>query len=178
VTSGDLAVGPLQTPDEAKQLALMLKGADEFTYKARKALREFLGLHGRVDLGERYIAELGQGYETSLPLPKVLDVLDVRMVAGEIGRQAAALTAYRQDGQELEDWQTQCRALLQALAGDPCEDSPKFDVPLDKLVIGSISIRSYAKAKKRAGLGEQLDAAAIKKPTSDLKIRQLEEGEV
>lgn len=65
------------------------------------------------------------------------------------------------------------RPTLKVLGFDTIpEKAPKWDVPLDSLVIGTTKLKSYANTKKRAGLMDELKAIAITRPTSTLKIHR------
>ena len=50
------------------------------------------------------------------------------------------------------------------------ELSPRFDVKLDSLRVGSAELKSLAKAQKRAGLNELLGETCQTKPRTELKV--------
>jgi hypothetical protein len=175
VSAGDMAIGPLQDEADARRVSLMLKCADELAGRARASLREYLDSHGRIDVGDGYIADLAPGFDTVLPLDKALGVLDMALVPAELVRAAAAAAA---PDSEAASSNAEMLRLVAALAGDPAENSPKWAVPLSKLAMSASKIRSYADTKKRAGLSNLLDEVSVKRPTSTLKIRKLAEGEV
>jgi hypothetical protein len=62
------------------------------------------------------------------------------------------------------------RQVLGALGVEIPETTAQFDVPLDSLRVGSTEIRSYEKAKKRAGMREMLDSICEVKTRSALMV--------
>jgi hypothetical protein len=65
------------------------------------------------------------------------------------------------------------RPVLSVLGFDDIpEKSKKWDVPLESLLVGTAKLKSYANAKKRAGLREALDQIAVSVPTSTLKVHR------
>jgi hypothetical protein len=66
-------------------------------------------------------------------------------------------------------------ATLEAL-GYSVAGENKYDVPLDKLVLGATKLKGYAKAQSRPGMAAAIEAAAVFRPGSDLKIRKVPEA--
>jgi hypothetical protein len=69
------------------------------------------------------------------------------------------------------------RTVLAALGIELPETSPEWDVPLDKLVVNNTEFGRYAKAKKRTGLHETIQASVPTKARTVLKIGDEEEPE-
>jgi hypothetical protein len=57
------------------------------------------------------------------------------------------------------------------------EKSPKWDISLESLLVSGTKLKSFAAAKKRAGLKEELDSIARRTPTSRLDIHKTETEE-
>ena len=62
------------------------------------------------------------------------------------------------------------RRALSVLGVEIPETSPHFDVPLDRLEVKTSRLKSYAKAKMRDGLTEQLSAVAERTPRTTLVL--------
>jgi hypothetical protein len=64
------------------------------------------------------------------------------------------------------------RRTLEVLGVSVPQKSPKYDVPLDGLTIGSTAIKSYGSAIKRTGLLDEVNKVAKRVPRSTLKIHK------
>jgi len=140
---GGADILPVQTEEDARVLAQRVYVASLFAEKARAALRAWLGEHGSVDLGNDWVAELLLTAAASYPLLPTLKILGLAAVDG---------------------------------AGAPAEGleaSPRYGVPLDKLALRTTQLKTYARAKKRAGLAGELEEIADRRPVSRLRIRRL-----
>lgn len=62
------------------------------------------------------------------------------------------------------------RVALSVMGVQVPESTPAFQVPLDKLTINSTQMKQYGKAKKRAGLLEQIEAVSEHAPRTVLRI--------
>lgn len=142
---GGVDILPVQTERDARMLAQRLYVASLFAEKARAALRIWLAEHGSVDLGNDWVAELQLTELSSYPLVPTLNVLGLGLING-FGVPAAA---------------------------EELTSSPRYGIPIDRLALRTTQLKTYAKAKKRLGLAEELDGIAETKPISRLRIRRL-----
>jgi len=131
VAKGTLDIGPLQTTEDARALALRLKAGKSWVSKAEDALRTYLQNAGKVDLGGGMAAELVPGERTEFAMDKVLRLFGF---------------------------------------GDLPTVSPDWDIPLGSLTVSSAKLKSFAKAKKRAGMPEALRVIAKITPAFTLKL--------
>lgn len=151
------AIMPLQTLKDAQRLAGIVYVCQEFLKKARPELKDFLAARGedfeegQMPIADEFILESTTATSREYDVYSTLGALGLAVV----------------DVNNLEEEE---RALI--LSQQP-KVSPKYDVTMSKLRIGSTALNSYAKAKKRAGLSRDLDAiATISAGATTLRFRK------
>jgi hypothetical protein len=157
VRSEAVAIQPLQSIEDAQELARRVKALTDFTEKARGALRAWIDSMGPVLLPDNYVADIHTSSSSGYPLPDVLKVLGV---PGGVAEEVIDNPEDMGEAVETIDKLMRMR-------------SPKWDVPLSKLMVSTSALHGYARARKRDGFGEELASIAVLSPRSELTIRRI-----
>jgi len=154
----NLAVGPVQTEDDARRVASVIYLAEQFLSQARGPLKAWIDGRGPLRLSGEWTYRPHVTTGTSYTLPDALAALGMRAVP--IGIDMYARDA--ETGMELPI--------------PRFTSSPKFDVPLASLTVSASKLNSYARTKKskrlvsRAGLAAELEAVGKTYPKTSLRF--------
>lgn len=162
---GELAVAPLQTAQDAVDMAKAIAVSEAFLTKARPMLRQYLNHFGSLPLSDEYMATLRVSESASYPLEHALRVLGLLAVdANMLAEQQPALF----------EWLEQ--------HARPSEYTPRYDIPLSALTVGGLSGPAGTKASKkrhdggggvsREGMAPALLSGASLRPTTRLAIER------
>jgi len=152
---GRLAIGPPQTREDAIRLAQFVKVCEDGASAGREVLKTWLDQEpsGQLDIGAGWYAA-PKTYETcEYPLVETLKVLGLALVSTE--QMSAADEAALREAQPFK--------------------TPKWDVPLSALVASNLS--GFIKAKKRAGLKDELDQHAKRSASTRVQIKKIQAAE-
>lgn len=147
--AGELSLAMPQTREDAVQLARLVKVCEEVTDRGRDLIKSWLDQdpNGKLDLGGGWEAAVQVSETLEYPLIAALRTLGLEVIS------SAGLSP-----EELELLDRQRPPM-----------SPAFEVPLASLTLGNLT--SFARAKKRAGLREDLRAIAKRGASTRVAIR-------
>lgn len=146
--AGELSLAMPQTREDAVQLARLVKVCEDVVDRGRTLVKAWLDQEpaGKLDLGNGWEAA-AKVYETNeYPLLKALEKLGLVLVSAD------QLTADQRE----------------VLTRSQPEKTPAYDVPLSSLTLGNLT--SFLKAKKRAGLKEELRSIAKRNASTRLSV--------
>lgn len=145
-------IPPIQNIEDARKVAQITYLAKIIARRGPEALNAWINDHGPIDLDQDWVAELRTSEIMELPMVETLKVL---------GLEPAPLGTMEEND------------IVQK------KMTPRYPLPISKLRVSSTQLNDYGKARKRAGMLEELGGIAIKTPRSRLVIgRRGEENQL
>jgi len=150
-TNERLILPPIQNRVDAEQVAKLLYASSMIAAMARQALRPYLEQWGpKLKLAEDYELELRTTARAEYPLPDTLALLGIVIDEDALPKAQKGIKR----GQAI---------------------TPRWDVPIQSLLISASKLHNLSDTKMRAGMRDELGAIARRKVVSKVHVRKLNE---